>query len=90
MSKLDEMLADAEKEKESILAELAPLRAEEAKLMKQFAPLDAKLREVREKCAKIEKDRDLADVSRTIVALGKSKRGDKTLKAEPGTFKKPV
>ena len=89
MSKLDEMLADAEKERDSILAELAPLRAEEEKLMKQFAPIDEKLRAVREKCAKIEKDRNLADASRTIVALGRAKPGTKTLKAETGRFTKP-
>lgn len=89
MKKLDELLKEAEEEKESILAELAPLRAEEEKLMKQFVPLDLALRAVREKCAKIEKDRNLADASRTIVALGRAKPGTKTLKAETGRFTKP-
>lgn len=88
MIKLEKILEDARKEKESILAELTPLRAEEKKLMEQFAPLDAKLRAVREKCADIEKKRDLAEANRTIVRLSKPGVGDKTLKAETGHFKR--
>lgn len=88
MIKIDKILEDAKKEKESILAELAPLRAEEKKLMEQFQPIDEKLRAVREKCADIEKKRDLAEVSRTIVRLSKPGSGDKTLKAETGHFEK--
>jgi len=85
---LDKILEDAKKEKESILAELAPLKAEERKLMEQFQPIDEKLRAVREKCADIEKKRNLAEVSRTIIRLTRPGAGDKTLKAETGHFEK--
>jgi len=86
MIKLEKILEDARKEKESILAELAPLRAEEEKLMEQFQLIDEKLRAVREKCADIEKKRDLANASRTIVRLSRPGSGDKTLKVEPGHY----
>lgn len=88
MIKLDKILEDARKEKESILAELAPLRAEEEKLMAQFQVIDKKLRAVREKCADIEKKRGLADAGRTIVRLSRGGSGDKTLKVEPGHYKR--
>lgn len=84
----DKTLDDAIKEKESILAELAPLEEEKKKLTEQFAPIDEKLRAVREKIADIEKKRDLAGISRIIIRSAKSKPGDKTLVAETGHFEK--
>lgn len=84
--KIDKILEDAKKEKASILAELAPFEKEKEELMKQFQPIDEKLRAVRKKIADIEKKRGLADLSRTIVAIGRTKPGTKTLIAEPAHF----
>jgi len=88
MIDLDKIAKDAIKERNSILAELEPLKVEKAKLMEQFQSIDKKLRDIQQKIADIEKERGLADISRTIIRLGKPASGVKTLKAETGYFEK--
>lgn len=84
---LDKLLDDSIKEKNGILRDLEPLKAEKAKLMKELQPTEKKLKVVKEEIAKIEADRDLTGASKTIARLTRTGSKNKNLKAEVGSIR---
>lgn len=83
MSESEDRYKEALKEQEKILRKVAPHKVKEAKLMRKATRFEVRLRKVREKIVKIERDRDLEGVSRTIVELApRAKR----ILAEAGKF----
>lgn len=82
MSDLNAIYEMALKERDELLEKIKPLKQQEQEVLTEMAPLEKKLREIREAIVTIETPR-LAELSQIISALApKAKR----LHAEPGSF----